>query len=62
MEPASFDSTPEFARFREGMTKFLSVPKSRLDPLVEETANASPRKADLNSAGRKPATKRKRQG
>jgi len=60
MESASFDSTPKFTRF--GVAKLLSVPKSRLDQLVREAANASPRKADLNGAGRKRAKKRKRQG
>jgi hypothetical protein len=60
MESASFDATPEFARFGEGVRKLLTFPKARLDQLVKDAANASPRKADSNSAGRKPVKKRKR--
>jgi hypothetical protein len=59
MASASFDSTPEFARFTKQMRKLIAVPKARLDELVEQAKESSPRKGNPNAPGRKPV-KRKR--
>jgi len=60
MKPASFDSTPAFAHFREQMKKLLAVPKAKLDELVREAADRSPRRGNRNAPGRKSARRTKR--
>jgi hypothetical protein len=51
-EPA-FDSTPEFMHFKEVMRGVLAVPKARLDELVQQAKQDSPRNGDAHSPGRK---------
>ena len=53
MKPASFDSTPEFLHFTEQMKKLIAVPKARVDELVKEAKESSPRKNNPHSPGRK---------
>lgn len=60
MKPASFDSTPEFAHFKEQMRKLLTVPKERVDELVRESREASPRRGNPHAPGAKSTVKRKR--
>ena len=48
-----FESSPEFAVFKAGMRKLISVPKSRLDELVRKVKAESPRAGNPNAAGRK---------
>jgi len=59
-QPASFDSTPAFAKFREQMRKLLTVPKSRIDELVRQARDSSPRKNNPSAPGRKRAKRIKR--
>ena len=59
-QPASFDSTPQFAYFKEQMRKLLTVPKTRLDELVQQAKDSSPRKNNLLAPGRKRAKRSKR--
>jgi len=58
MKPASFDSTPEFARFRTAMRNLLAVPKAELDEMVRAAKEASPRNGDPHAPGRKAVGKR----
>ena len=58
MKESTFDSTPEFQHFREVMRHVLAVPKTRLDELVREAKENSPRNGDPNSPGQKRAKKR----
>jgi hypothetical protein len=60
MKPASFDSTPEFAHFTEQMRKLVAVPKSRVDALVEQAKESSPRKNNPDAPGRKRSQQRKK--
>jgi hypothetical protein len=60
VKPASFESTPEFQHFREVMKKLIKVPKAELDQMVQESADASPRKNNPNAPGRKRAKRSKR--
>jgi hypothetical protein len=53
MKDESFVSTPEFQRFTEVMRGVLAVPKKRLDELVAEARNNSPRNGKNNAPGRK---------
>ena len=53
MKPASFDQTPEFQHFRGVMRGVLTVPKERVDELVREAHDASPRKDNPDAPGRK---------
>jgi hypothetical protein len=53
MKLGSFDSTPEFARYKATMRKLIAVPKSELDELVKNARESSPRKNNPNSPGRK---------
>jgi hypothetical protein len=59
MEPPSFDSTPEFAHFTEQMRKLIAVPKARVDELVKQAKESSPRNGNPHAPGRK-RTKRSR--
>jgi hypothetical protein len=52
-QPASFDSTPQFAQFREQMRKLLTVPKTRVDELVQQAKESSPRRNNPSAPGRK---------
>lgn len=49
-----FESTPEFANFKEGMKKLLAVPKAVVDERVKAAKGASPRAGNPKAAGRKP--------
>jgi hypothetical protein len=60
MSSGSFDSAPEFARFTEGMRKLIAVPKSRIDELVKEARESSPRKNNPHAPGRKRNKRSKR--
>jgi hypothetical protein len=57
MKAVPFDSTPEFKRFKEVMRGILAVPKKRLDELVQEARENSPRNGDPHSPGQKPKRK-----
>ncbi len=48
-----FESSPEFASFKVGMTKLLRVTKVRLDELVLEARADSPRWKNPGAPGRK---------
>lgn len=54
MKAASFDSTPEFKHFKEVMRRVIAVPKKRLDELVAEAKENSPRNGDPHAQGRGP--------
>jgi hypothetical protein len=56
MKGPAFDSTPEFQHFTEVMRGVLSVPKKRLDELVAEAKESSPRNGNRSAPGRKAAT------
>jgi hypothetical protein len=58
MKAAPFDSTPEFKHFKEVMRHVLAVPKTRLDELVREAKETSPRNGDPNAPGQKRAKRR----
>jgi hypothetical protein len=60
MKEPAFDSTPEFQHFKEVMRGVLSVPKARLDALVEQAKKQSPRVNNPNAPGKKRLVKRKR--
>lgn len=60
MKPTSFDSTPEFARYRDMMRKLVAVPKAELDELVKTAKDASPRNGNRNAPGRKSVKPRNR--
>jgi hypothetical protein len=60
MEPPSFDSTPEFAHFTEQMKKLIAVPKARVDQLVKQAQESSPRKNNPSAPGRKIVKRSKR--
>ena len=49
----AFEATTEFARFKEGMKHLLSVPKERIDQLVRESKEKSPRRDNPRAPGRK---------
>jgi hypothetical protein len=57
MKEPSFDSTPEFRHFKEVMCGILAVPKTRIDELVREAKENSPRKG--NAAGQKPVERKR---
>ncbi len=48
-----FEATPEFARFKDGMRALLAVPKSKLDELVKEAKEKSPRIGNPKAPGQK---------
>jgi hypothetical protein len=50
---SAFESTPEFQHFREVMKRIVSVPKAELDRRLEASKQASPRKDNPASPGRK---------
>jgi hypothetical protein len=58
MNESSFDSTPEFQQFRDVMRGVMSVPKKRVDRLVEAAKESSPRKGNPHAPGRKRAITR----
>ena len=58
MKAAPFDSTPEFKYFKEVMRGIIAVPKARLDELVRDAKQRSPRNKDPQSPERKRAPKR----
>jgi hypothetical protein len=60
MKGAPFDSTPEFKHFKEVMREVLAVPKARLDDLVREAKEESPRNGDPNAPGQKRVVKRRK--
>jgi hypothetical protein len=53
MKSDSFDATPEFQHFTAQMRKLIAVPKVRLDELVQQARESSPRKGAPNAPGRK---------
>jgi len=59
MKASIFESTPEFQHFKEVMRHVLAVPKKRLDELVREAKENSPRNGDPHAPGQK-STRRKR--
>jgi hypothetical protein len=59
MKEPSFDSTPQFAHFREVMRAVLSVPKQRIDELVQSAKENSPRVGNPDAPGKKPKRKHK---
>jgi hypothetical protein len=56
LKAALFEKTPEFLRFRAGMTALLKVNKAELDRRLEEAKKASPRAGNPNAPGRKPSS------
>jgi hypothetical protein len=60
MKEPAFDSTPEFRHFKEVMRGVLAVPKKRLDELVREAKENSPRNGDPHAPGQKRVKRRKR--
>jgi hypothetical protein len=60
MKEPAFDSTPEFQHFTKVMRGVLSVPKKRLDELVADAKETSPRNGNQSAPGRKAATRRRR--
>jgi hypothetical protein len=48
-----FDSTPEFQHFREVMKRVIKVPKAEMERRLKASSEASPRKDNPDSAGRK---------
>jgi hypothetical protein len=60
MKAARFDSTPEFQHFKDVMRGVLTVPKKRLDELVREAKDNSPRNGDPHAPGQKRAVKRRK--
>jgi hypothetical protein len=53
MKADPFNSTPEFRHFTDVMRGVLAVPKKRLDELVREAKENSPRKGDPHAPGQK---------
>ena len=53
LTPKQFVATPEFGRLKSGMRLLLSVPKTKLDRLVEDARADSPRMENPNAPGRK---------
>jgi hypothetical protein len=60
MKAERFEATPEFKHFKDVMRHVLAIPKERLDKLVRESKEASPRNGDPLSPGRKRVRRRKR--
>jgi hypothetical protein len=60
MKERAFDSTPEFQHFKNVMRGVLAVPKARLDELVKEAEQASPRKGNPHAPGRKSVRRKRR--
>jgi len=58
MKEPAFDATPEFEHFTDVMRSILTVPKKRLDELVRDAKENSPRKGDPRAPGQKPAKRR----
>jgi hypothetical protein len=63
MKAERFGATPEFEHFKNVMRGVLAVPKERMEELLKEARDESPRKGDPNAPGRKrvnarPAKKR----
>jgi hypothetical protein len=59
MKELFFDSTPEFQHFKEVIRRVLAVPKKRLDELVREAKENSPRNGDPHAPGQKRTVKRR---
>jgi hypothetical protein len=59
MKADPFDSTPEFKEFKDVMRGILSVSKKRLDELVHEAKENSPRNGDSHAPGQKRVKRRK---
>lgn len=53
MKAAPFDSTLEFQHFKEVMRGVLAIPQKRLDKLVQEAKENSPRKGNPHAPGKK---------
>lgn len=60
MKEPSFDSTPEFEQFKNVMRRVITVPKERLDELVEQAKRESPRNGNPHAPGRKTAKRKRR--
>lgn len=60
MKAARFDRTQEFQHFKEVMRGVLSVPKKRLDELVEAAKEHSPRRGNPHAPGQKRAKRKRR--
>jgi len=59
-QPASFDQRPKFAHFKDQMRKLLAVPKARVDELVQQAKESSPRRNNPSAPGRKRVKRVKR--
>ena len=53
LSAARFKATPEYANFKRGMIKLLTVSKAELDARVKAAREASPRAGNPKAAGRK---------
>lgn len=49
-----FESTPEFANFKDGMRRLLAVSKTEVDEMGSKAKETSPRAGNPKAAGRKP--------
>jgi len=59
MKEPAFDATPEFKRFKEVMRRVIAVPKERLNELVREAKEKSPRNGNKHAPGKKSPALRK---
>jgi hypothetical protein len=59
MKTAPFESTLEFAHFKDVMGRLIQVPKAEVDVMVKEAADTSPRNGNPNAPGRKRAVRPK---
>jgi hypothetical protein len=57
MKDGPFDAKPEFKRFKDVMRGVLAVSKKRLDELVQEAKEKSPRNGNPHAPGQKRAVK-----
>jgi hypothetical protein len=60
MKATQFEATPKFEHFKKVMREVLAVPKARLDELVRDAKENSPRKGDPNAPGQKQMQRSKR--
>jgi hypothetical protein len=58
MRDGPFDATPEFKHFKEVMRGVLTVSKKRLDELVQEAKDNSPRKDNPHAPGQRRVKRR----
>lgn len=60
MSSRTFGATPEFRHFKDVMRGVLAVSKTRLDELVQEAKENSPRNGNPHAPGQKRIVKRRK--